>query len=77
MIKQLLMFLGIRKAQKHGFIRRNGMYLAPVGGVLPALGWLAYQNRDRLKRMYMNQIMPKLSRGRSIRGAQMSQSATV
>lgn len=78
MIKQLLMFLGIRKAQKHGFLRRNGAYLAPVGGVLPALGWLAYHNRARLMSMYKSTIAPKLSRGRMMgTGAQTSQSAAI
>lgn len=62
MFKNLLMFMGLRKAQK-SWMRRNGTMLAPVGGVVPALAWLAWQNRARLKSMYTQYLAPKLGRG--------------
>lgn len=63
MFAKLLMFLGMRKAAKTSFMRRNGAMLAPVGGVVPALAWLAYQNREKLMGMYKSHVAPKLSRG--------------
>jgi len=62
MVGKLLMFLGLRKAAKTSFMRRNGAYLAPVGGVVPALAWLAYQNREKLMGMYKTYVAPKISR---------------
>lgn len=59
MIKNLLVFFGLRKAQQ-SFMRRNGAMLAPIGGVVPALGWLAWQNRAKLKSMYAQHVAPKL-----------------
>jgi hypothetical protein len=63
MLKNLLMFLGMRKAAKTGFMRRNGAMLAPVGGVVPAIAWLAWQNRAKLQSMYTQYVAPKLSKG--------------
>ena len=62
MLKNLLLFLGLRKAQKSSFMRRNGAVLAPVGGVVPAVAWLAWQNRDKIKSMYKQYVEPKLSK---------------
>lgn len=61
MIKNLLVFFGLRKAQQ-SFLRRNGAMLAPIGGVVPALGWLAWQNRAKLKAMYSQHVAPKLDK---------------
>jgi hypothetical protein len=63
MIRKLLMFLGLRQAAKTSFMRRNGAYIAPMGGIIPALAWLAYQNRAKLMSMYRTRVAPKLSRG--------------
>jgi hypothetical protein len=63
MFAKLLMFLGIRKAAKTSFMRRNGAYIAPVGGVVPALAWLAFQNRDKIMDLYKTRVAPKLTRG--------------
>ena len=76
MIGKLLMFLGLRKAAKQSFMRRNGAYFAPVGGVLPALAWLGYQNREKLMDIYKTRVAPKLSRG-SISSRSYGASATV
>ncbi len=63
MFKNLLMFLGMRKAQQ-SWMRRNGTMLAPIGGMVPALGWLAWQNRAKLKSMYAEHVAPKLGQMR-------------
>lgn len=61
MLKNLLMFLGMRKVAKTSFMRRNGAMMAPVGGVVPAIAWLAWQNRAKLQSMYTQYVAPKLS----------------
>lgn len=63
MLKNLLLFLGLRKAQKSSFMRRNGAFLAPIGGVVPAMAWLAWQNRDKIQSAYEQYVAPKLSKG--------------
>jgi len=79
MIRKLLIFLGLRKAAKTSFMRRNAAYLAPVGGVFPALVWLAYQNREKLMGMYKTYVAPKISemRGTKTRTAQPYTSAAI
>jgi hypothetical protein len=66
MLKNLLMFLGLRKAAKTSFMRRNGAMLAPVGGVVPAIAWLAWQNREKLQSMYKQYVAPKINNLRPI-----------
>ena len=61
MLKNLLMFLGMRKVAKTSFMRRNGAMIAPVGGVVPALAWLAWHNRAKLQSMYTQYVAPKIS----------------
>jgi hypothetical protein len=60
MIGKILMFLGLRKAAKQSFLSRRGPYLAPVGGIVPALAWLGWQNRAKLKSMYHSYLEPRL-----------------
>lgn len=61
MWKNLLMFLGMRKVAKTSFMRRRGAMIAPVGGVVPALAWLAWQNREKLGSMYKQYVAPRIS----------------
>ena len=77
MFRKLLLFLGLRKAAKQSFLRRNSAYVAPIGGVIPALAWLAYQNRAKLRSMYREYVEPKFTRGRSVRSSPSFQSAAI
>lgn len=61
MFKKLLLMLGLRKAQP-SFFRRNGAFLAPVGGVVPTIAWLAWRNRAQLKSAYGRYVTPRLHR---------------
>ncbi len=77
MMQNLLVKLRIRKAPRYAFLRDNAAYLAPIAGVLPALGWLAYHNRERIKSAYRSRIAPKFSRGGSMRTMPSVQSAAM
>ncbi|MBI2393524.1 MAG: hypothetical protein HYV09_28350 [Deltaproteobacteria bacterium] len=63
MFKRFLSMLGLRRAQP-SFFRRRGALLAPIGGLIPAIAWLAWHNRAELKSAYGRYFTPRLHRGR-------------